>query len=228
MSKHHPSPAIRPADVASENWGLFLHCKVDPAKLGEVNRIVARIRIHRKRYESVVKSFGTMPWWFVAVVHAMESGLSFRHHLHNGDPLTGRTRQVPAFRPKANPKANPNLPPGPRNPYTWEESAEDALTLKGLEKWTDWSLSASLAKLEEYNGWGYRLYHPSVRSPYIWSFTNRYTKGKYAADGKFDANLVSGQAGTAAILRVMVDSGLVTPTDYLGDFPTPSSATAYA
>ena len=169
-----------------------------------------------------------MPWWFVALIHAMESSLSFTHHLHNGDPLTARTRNVPAFRPKDNPKANPKLPPGPKNPYTWEESADDALIMKGLDKWTDWSISASLCKLEEYNGWGYRSYHPDVRSPYLWSYTNQYTKGKYASDGKFDAKLVSGQPGAAAILRVLVDSGHVSASDYMGDFPNPSASSSYA
>src|SRR5207248_2062642 len=95
------------------------------------------------------------------------------------------------------------------NPYTWEESAEDAIRQKNLHTWTDWRISASLYKLEAYNGWGYRMHHSKVLSAYLWSYTNHYTKGKYASDGVWDANMVSGQAGAAAILRVMVDSGLV-------------------
>jgi lysozyme family protein len=116
---------------------------------------------------------------------------------------------VPAGRPLANPRAHPGQPPSATNPYTWEESAEDAIRQKGLQTWTDWKLSAVLFKLEAYNGWGYRLYHPKVLSPYLWSYTNHYAKGKYAGDGKWDANLVSAQAGAAAILRVMVDAGQV-------------------
>jgi lysozyme family protein len=164
----------------------------------------------------------------VALIHSLESGLSFSSHLHNGDPLTARTTHVPAGRPVANPTANPKQAPGATNPYTWEESAADALRQKGLNTWTDWTIVASLYKLEAYNGWGYRMYHSTVLSPYLWSYTNHYTKGKYAADGKWNANLVSSQAGAAAILREMVDTGLVRTTDYMGDFPTPPPGIAYA
>jgi lysozyme family protein len=135
---------------------------------------------------------------------------------------------VPSGRPFGNPKAKPNEGPSATNPYTWEESAEDVLRWRGLDKWSDWSIRGALYKLEEYNGWGYRLYHPEVLSPYLWSFTNKYTKGKYAADGKWDENLVSGQPGAAALLRVMVDAGLVTPIDYMGDFPELPRDSAFA
>ena len=30
-----------------------------------------------------------------------------------------------------------------------------------------------------FNGWGYRLYHPNVKTPYLWSYTDKYSKGKY-------------------------------------------------
>ena len=114
-------------------------------------------------------------------------------HLHNGDPLTARTTHVPAGRPVANPRGEPEA--GPRrsapNPYTWEESAADALCQKGLNAWADWTIVGSLFQLEAYNGWGYRMYHSEVLSPYLWSFTNHYTKGKYASDGKWGANLVA-------------------------------------
>jgi lysozyme family protein len=48
--------------------------------------------------------------------------------------------------------------------------------------------------------------HPEVLTPYLWSFTNHYTKGKFVADGKFDANAVSKQCGAAAILKLMLTS----------------------
>jgi lysozyme family protein len=216
------------ADISGEYWQLFLECSVDPKKYGLVKATVSTIVGNRPRYTKVVAGLGTVPWWFLALIHAMESSLSFGGHLHNGDKLTGRTIHVPAARPIGNPRAKPNESPSAANPYTWEESAEDSLRLKGLDKWTDWSLRAALFKLEQYNGWGYRMYHPDVLSPYLWSWTNKYTKGKYAADGKFDANLVSAQPGAAALLRVMVDSGLVMPIDYMGDFPDPPTGSAFA
>jgi lysozyme family protein len=227
MSKHQAKRPPRLADLSSEYWRLFFECKVRQEKLADVTRMVTRINTNRQRYERVAGTLGTLPWWFVALVHAMESSLDFTKHLHNGDPLTARTTHVPVGRPTANPQARPGEGPGPQNSYSWEESARDALRMKNLDRWTDWTIRASFYKLEEYNGWGYRLYHPGVLSPYLWSYTNHYSRGKYAADGRWDANLVSNQPGAAALLRVMVDTRMVFPIDYVGDFPLPSSTTRY-
>lgn len=216
------------AEVSYNYWELFLTCTVEEDKVKEVQQMVLKIIGNKLRYEAVAKKMGSMPWWFIALVHAMESGLSFNKHLHNGDPLTARTTHVPAGQPVANPAGNPKEGPSAKNPYTWEESAEDALKAKGLDKWNDWTIRASLYKLEGYNGWGYRLYHQDTLTPYLWSYTNHYTKGKYGSDGKWDANLVSKQPGAAAILRMLVDQGQVLPIDYMGDWPTPSSAVMYA
>ena len=67
-----------------------------------------------------------------------------------------------------------------------------------LKKWT---LAATLFKLEGFNGLGYRTRHPEVLSPYLWSFSNHYTKGKFVADGKFDPSAASKQCGAAVILK---------------------------
>jgi lysozyme family protein len=48
----------------------------------------------------------------------------------------------------------------------------------------DWSTPAVLHRLEGFNGYGYRKFHPNVPSPYLWSGSNHYTRGKYIADGK--------------------------------------------
>jgi lysozyme family protein len=225
MSKPKP-PKLR--DVASEYWTLFLECKVKQDKMAELKQIVTQITTNRTRYQTVSGALGTMPWWFVAVIQSLESGLRFDTHLHNGDRLTGRTTHVPAGRPAANPRANPTVAPSKTNPYTWEESADDAMRWHNFNTWSDWSIVGTLYKLESYNGWGYRMYHSTVLSPYLWSYTDYYTKGKYGSDGNWDANLVSDQAGAGAIMRVMVDSGLISPVDYIGDFPTASSMSKFA
>jgi lysozyme family protein len=202
------------SDVKDEYERLFQECTIDSGKVAEINQTVNTIVSNRQRYELASGQLGTMPWWFVALVHAMEASLKFNKHLHNGDPLTARTVQVPAGRPAGNPSANPTVAPGPTNPYTWEESAQDALRMKRLDSWTDWSVGGSFYKLEEYNGWGYRQYHSTVLTPYLWSYTNKYVKGKYASDGHWDANLVSKQPGAAALLRRMVDNGTVSFKTY--------------
>lgn len=120
----------------------------------------------------------------------MEGSCNFKVHLHNGDPLTGKTVQVPAGRPR-------NGTP----PFTWEISAEDALIVKGFHNISDWSIPAMLYRFEGYNGFGYRKTSINIPSPYLWSFSNHYNKGKFVADGKFNGSAVSKQCGTAVLLR---------------------------
>lgn len=188
---------------------LFESCDILSKREAEVERSVDRLLSHRDRYQTVTERRG-VPWHFVALVHSMESGCSFRCHLHNGDPLTVRTVQVPAGRPK---HGTP--------PFDWEVSAADAMALKRLDGDTDWSLAGTLYQLERYNGWGYRMYHSHVLSPYLWSFSTHYTSGRYVADGRWSDSAVSRQCGAAVMLRRLVERG---ETD-LADQP---AATLYA
>jgi lysozyme family protein len=176
---------------------LLANCEVRPERVDVVDRIVDRLVAARARYAGLETSL-RIPWFVSAVIHSLESGQRFDRHLHNGDPLTRRTTHVPAGRPI---RGTP--------PFTWEASAQDALELKGFDRWEDWSVAGALYKLEQYNGWGYRQFHPEVLSPYLWSFSTHYTKGKYVADGRYDPNAVSQQAGAAVLLRRMVDRDLI-------------------
>jgi lysozyme family protein len=179
-------------DLRKEYASLFSSCQVRPYHLQAVDKLVEGIKKGKPRYEVIAKEIGC-PWWFVGLIHLMECGLRFDRHLHNGDPLTARTTHIPSGRPAGKP------------PFTFEESALDALRLRQIHKETDWSLPHILFMLEGYNGYGYRQYHPNVLSPYLWSFTSHYVKGKYTADGHFDAECVSQQAGLAAIIKRAVE-----------------------
>jgi lysozyme family protein len=197
-----PSAVERPvpqldAALRTEYERLFAGCRVRSDRAGAVDGIVDRLVAARTRYAGLETVLGT-PWHVVAAIHSLESGQRFDRHLHNGDPLTARTTHVPAGRP---PRGNP--------PFTWEASAQDALQLHGFDRWHDWSVAGVMYKLEQYNGWGYRQFHPQVLSPYLWSFSQHYQKGKYVADGHFDPNAVSQQCGAAVLLRRMVDRGLI-------------------
>lgn len=141
---------------------------------------------------------GRIPWFFIACVHYLECSFNFSKHLHNGDPLTGYTVQVPAGRPKV------GHPP----PFTFEESAVDALKFMKFDKVRQWILPFILRKLEAYNGFGYFKYK-NINSPYLWSFSGHYAKGKYVKDGKFDKDAVSQQMGAAVILKRMEERGLI-------------------
>ena len=178
---------------------LFASCLIRPDRIGQINRHLERLDEQRVEYERVGDPLG-IPWWFVGVIHGLESGYRLACHLHNGDPLSAPTLHVPKDRP-----------PGWADvaDKTWSSSARDALTLKGLDAWDDWSVQGVLFQWERYNGFGYRKFHAEVLSPYLWSFTNHYVKGKYVADGRFDGEAVSAQAGAAAILRHLVNKGVV-------------------
>ena len=139
-----------------------------------------------------------MPWWFVGVAHAMECSLRFDQHLHNGDPLTARTVQVPKDRP---PSGSP--------PFTWEESARDSIAYDRLDKVTDWSLPSVLFHWHRYNGINNEYKKRGIPTPYLWSGSQHYRKGKYVADHVFDPEAVSKQVGAAVILKALVDLGAV-------------------
>ena len=184
-------------DLRQQYLNLFGSCVVNPARLSDVSNIIARIMPNQPRYQSVAGPLG-IPWYFVAVIHNMECSLNFNQHLHNGDPLTARTFHVPAGRP-------PNGQP----PFAWEVSATDALTVEGFANRSDWSLPVILYRLEAYNGFGYRNRTPPLNTPYLWSFSNQYTSGKFAKPtGVFDPNAASGQCGAAVILFQLAQRGL--------------------
>ena len=180
-----PSQQLR-----NEYRQLFDTLEIRAERARAVDKLCAQALALVPTYAPVSASTG-VPWYFIAAVHLRES--TFRiAHLHNGDPLSARTVHVPAGRPKT-----------PEPPYTFEQSAEDALRLKKLHRWQDWSLSGTLYQLERYNGMGYRK--RGKPSPYLWSFSHHYQHGKFIADGKYSDTAVDAQCGTATLLRRLVE-----------------------
>jgi len=178
-----PSFGMRKAEYET----LLATCLVRPSRKGEVAWALGRLTQFRPRYEAVGNPLG-IPWWFVGITHALEASFNFGAHLHNGDPLTARTVQVPKGRPKTG-----------TLPFSWEDSARDAMELKGLTAQSDWTAAHSLYRFEAYNGWGY--FFRGLPSPYLWSFSQHYVKGKFVSDGKFDANAVSKQCGAGILMH---------------------------
>ena len=185
------------AALRREYEALFASCRVRPERWDEVDRVVDTLLAWRDRYRAAGDEVG-VPWPVVAALHSLEASLDFERHLHNGDPLSGRTVHEPAGRP---------LDGSP--PFEWHASAVDALRASGLSRGRDWSLAATLYRLERTNGWGYRLYHPEVLSPYLWSFSEHYQRGKYVADGSWSDSDVSRQPGAAVLLRRLAERGEV-------------------
>lgn len=190
-------PVVLTETLTIEYEAMFDSCYLRSDWIERIDRSLDKYVLPNfLRYQEVGRPLG-IPWWWIAGAHLRESTSNFSRHLHNGDPLTARTVHVPAGRPV---NGHP--------PYTWEDSAADALRLKKLEQWDDWSIAGSLYQWERYNGFGYR--RRGVHSPYLWNGTHFYLKGKYVADGRYDPGFVDAQVGLAALLRRLVDQEVVT------------------
>jgi lysozyme family protein len=184
----------RADDLRVKRW---FSAKVKSHKVMQVDRVVARIIANKHRYV-VVDNKTQTPWYVIAVLHNMESGGSFRHHLHEGSPLSGRTRWVPKGRPKWG-----------KPPYKWEDSAVDALAYDkmGDKRWA--YLFDTLWAIQCYNGTGYWKYHRSTPTPYIYAATTIERRGKYISDGKWSSTAISKQIGAGAIIKRMEATGII-------------------
>ena len=192
--------SIKYEDIKDEYIRIWDACKLRPEKLSAVRREADRVVANREVYEEIAEATD-VPWWFIGLIHGMECSFSLNKHLHNGDSLKARTWQVPAGRPKEG-----------RPPFTFVESAIDALEYDKFAGKTDWPLPMVLFRLERYNGFGYRKKF-GFASPYLWSYTNHFSSGKYVKDGVFDPNAISKQCGAAAMLRDLMERGVVSFDD---------------
>lgn len=182
-------------DRRDEYEELFDTCIARPDKIDKVNWCAKKLLDKQDEYIAVGDALN-IPWWFIGAIHGLESGFAFDRHLHNGDPLTARTKRVP-----------PGRPVDGAPPFVWEVSARDALRYMKLDQWGDWSVSGALYQWEAYNGFGYRKY--KINSPYLWSFSNHYDRGRYIRDHVFDTEATSNQCGAATLLRSLVNAGMV-------------------
>jgi len=198
--------STRLPDLKPEYDRLWNTCTIRPDWQPRIKAVADRAVKWRSRYEAVETEIG-VPWWFVAALHNLEADGDFGGNLHNGQRLTQRT----------------TIEPIGRGPFkTWEDSAIDALTLKEFDRprVKDRSLAAWLWRAELFNGFGYRLYRPTVLTPYLWSGSNHYQTGKYVADGQFDPKATSAQVGAAVLWKTLAAIGAIElPDRALSDAP---------
>ncbi|PDS34460.1 hypothetical protein CO665_30995 [Rhizobium anhuiense] len=161
--------------------------------------IVTKLVKNQGRYAAVVEGT-TIPWWFVGVIHSMESDMNFATHLHNGDSLENRTVHFP-----------PNRPVVPDPPYAWEVSATDSIHYERLDQVTDWSLPSVLYHWHRYNGIVNEYKRRGIPTPYLWSGSQHYSKGLYVRDHVFDPDRPSDQVGAAVLLKTMIDMRVIEP-----------------
>lgn len=169
---------------------LALWNSMEIKSLSKVSAVADRLKDKKDVYTLVAEKFQGMPWDFVAVIHERESGQDWASSLAQGDPWNAVSTHVPKG----------------RGPFaSWQEAAIDALTLQGYSSGKyHWDIANLLENLELYNGMGYR--RKGLLSPYLWSYSNHYLRGKYSADGHYDPNLVDAQIGCAPLLAILRDA----------------------
>lgn len=175
------------AQIASRYRSQYEQAKVNtagPVTGSMLTREARVILTNKARYVQVSAKTG-LPWYVIGLIHMREAGFNFKTYLHNGDPLGKPTTHVPKGILFDN----------------WEDAAINAIE-REQGKFT----RGILEGMEAYNGTGYRA--RGIASPYLWSGTTEYQKGKYVADGKFDANVVDRQAGVAGVLRSLEALGV--------------------
>lgn len=198
------------AALRRANAGRYRNAKLTRSFLSSARRLVAPSA--KARYQAVSARTG-VPWAIIAVIHERECSQDWSGSLAQGDPWNRVSVHVPAGR-------------GPFR--SWEDAAIDALVNcpPYAARNKDWSIGATLTKLEQYNGLGYAA--RGRPSPYIWAGTDQYKSGKYVRDGFYDPNVVDSQPGCAGLLLTMMQ---LDPTITFADAkaaPAPAPAPSIA
>lgn len=187
--------------VRADEWD---GAQVAPRWAATLDKLVTRYQRSAAIYERLARlRKNGVPAPILFALHYRESDNDFRAHPHEGSPLLHRTRYVPRGR----------LPAPAEPPFTFEQSAEDAYYVADRLDRKDWRTRlGALEAIESFNGMGYRRRH--LPSPYVWSGTSRYTRGKFVADGRFDPLAIDKQAGVAALLKRMRERGIALPAAF--------------
>lgn len=204
------------ASLKSEYANLWQRMQIRSERMAEVTSIANRLIGLKAHYQQVSNVTG-VPYAVIAALHYREASNDFAGVLHNGEKIIGTGRLT-------------RLVPAGRGPFaTWEDSAVDALTTPphSLQNVGNWTIERACYEIERFNGFGYRNLHPEVKSPYLWSYSNNYTSGKYVADGQFSSSAIDKQCGTMPILKRMMELDASVRFDGSGDFQAaPQSAGA--
>lgn len=205
LFKKHPDVVVIPnkpvkVEELDDNYVPYKHkdhytylissVRIKSDKIGIANWYRDRIVDNQDRYEYVERKT-KVPWQVIAVIHAMEGALKFDTVLHNGESLEDVHKHGTRLVPRGL---------GKGLDWIWEDAAVDALAQKKRLQPDNWSNINTLYYIERYNGMGYRLYHSDVNTPYLWSNTNHYIRGKYIADGKWSSTTISKQCGCVPVL----------------------------
>jgi lysozyme family protein len=187
-----PTPQVFP--YRNEYQALWDTIAVKPSWNRQIDQRIDYLRRpdHWSEYVKLYKATGVPPQ-VTAVIHERESSGDLKGVLHNGEAIIGtgkKTKLVPAGH-------------GPFNSFF--DAGVDAYRKEGLDRF-DWKAGgpARVAyALEKFNGFGYRKH--GIPSPYLWSGTQHYVRGKYIRDGVFSRTHVDTQLGGMTLLKRMMD-----------------------
>ena len=183
--------SIKFEDLSEEYVRLWSTMSLRPGWVEKAATAAKRIFSKKNNYHTV-ESLTGVPWFVVGLIHQMECDLDFQGHLHNGDSLSARTCNEPIGRPL-----------GGRPPFLWSDSAADAIRHDKLDQVAPWTCERLAFELEKYNGFRSRTQH-KINTPYLWSGTNHYERGKYVRDNVWDGAVASKQVGAMPILHELM------------------------
>lgn len=192
--------------------------KFKPSFWPAAQKFAKRAISHKVEYQAISETIKNqtgkfVPWWFIPLVHEREC-------VRGVDNWTCNIGQGTPFNQKSHIK-----------PYNGPFSSFRAAAVAALVNEaphaannTNWSGGGVMTISEQYNGTGYA--RKGLPSPYVWSGTNQYVKGKYVADGKFNAEKVDTQLGVAISLKAMMelDPSIILDGDHPDQAVTPRKA----
>jgi lysozyme family protein len=182
--------SLDPEYINSEHWEKYEKMEMAPSSRVQRNldHAIPRICNNKEakvKWKKVEESTG-IPWWIVASIHYREANLDFNRYLHNGDVLCTPTTHVPIG----------------KNYCNWDEAAVDAVQIHLEDFEEDLFLG-----VEKYNGPGYDL--RGDESPYLWSGSTYYSKGRFVGDGTYDPNDVDYRPGVMVLAKRMEEVGCI-------------------
>jgi lysozyme family protein len=188
------------AALAAEYTRLLSAMVIDAKREAELESR-ARIIIARaadENWQLVTAATGMPKIWGMASFER-ESGSDYARSPAQGDPW----RHVSTHVPKG------------LGPYkSWAAAAIAAYRIDHLDHVgaANWTWARACYEGELFNGFGYRAH--GIHTPYLWSWSNIYTRGKFVADGAFDAGEKDQQCG---MIPLMVALTRIDPSLALAD-----------
>lgn len=143
------------------------------------------------RYAAACAASGGIPEEWAAASFEREASSNFALSPAQGDRWDRASVHVPAH----------------RGPFaSWEAAAIDAYAIDHLNEVgaANWTWERACYEGELFNGFGYRAH--GVHSPYLWSGTNHYARGKYVADGEWNAEERDEQLGIVPMMAVILQA----------------------